>query len=83
MTNRRFYRTIVQVEVLSEQPLGNKEPIDHYLLTYQITDYDLSGSISIPTIEEVDGKSIAELAQAQGSAPEFFQVDSEDNDITT
>jgi hypothetical protein len=80
MTTRKFYRTVVQVEVLSEEPLGNDESIDLSVLAYQITDGDFSGSISIPTIEEVNGKRIADLLLSQGSDPEFFQVDSEGND---
>jgi hypothetical protein len=74
VTERKFYRTIVQVEVLSEEPLGNTESTDLAALAYQITDGDFSGSISIPVVEEVNGKRMAELLQEQGSDPGFFQL---------
>ena len=79
MTNRRFYRTVVQIEVLSEEPLSNE--IDIGSLYYDITEGDCSGSTEVITRENVNGKRIADLLSAQGSDPQFFQVDNDGNDV--
>jgi hypothetical protein len=77
---RKFYRSRVVVEVLSEDPL----PPDVSLATIanQITEGDWSGQVDNDDInEEVDGPTMAKLLQAQGSDPEFFQLDDDGNDI--
>ena len=79
MTSRRkFYRTVIQVEVLSEEPYhcGNLKRIDQ-----DISDGDCSGRLSeVVRNEVVDGPAMAKLLQAQGSDPGFFRLDDEGND---
>jgi hypothetical protein len=78
MTKRKFYRTVVQVEVLSEEPLIDPENLD--TLMYEITDGGCSGSTKIVAQETIHGKYAADLLNNQGSDPGFFGLDAEGND---
>ena len=81
MTIRKFYRTVIQVEILSEEPyhLGSKDLDD---IRFDIIEGDCSGAITDIVInEQLDGKQVALALQNQGSDPEFFQIDEEGNDI--
>ena len=74
----KYHRTVIQVEVLSEEPyefenLGN--------LAYDIEEGDCSGSASIVEIKELTGKQMAKALKSQGSDPEFFQLDKDGNSI--
>jgi len=74
----KFYRTIVTVEVLSEQPLKVDDLDD---LHHAITTGDCSGKVDFGNSEEVDGPTMAKLLMAQGSDPEFFQLDEHGNPV--
>ena len=81
MTRRKFYRTIIKVEVLHEDPrvLAKLEGLDevHAL----ITDGPCSGFWNVtrgPT--EMNGLQTARLLLKQGSDPEFFSLDERGND---
>lgn len=78
MSNRKFYRTVYTVEVLSEEPVGEMSLAD---LDYEITEGHSSGRFLSTENEEVDGKKMAELLKAQGTDPEFFQLNDEGEDI--
>lgn len=73
MTARRFYRTIISVEVLSE------EPVDFFDLAHvhEAIMTDCSGSWEVVATEEVDGATMAKLLIAQASDPEFFSLTDE------
>lgn len=73
----KYYKTIVTVEVLSEEPIPNWTDLEN--LNYQITYGDWSGEVNIGTSEEVDAKTIAKLLINQGSDPGFFNLDQEGN----
>jgi len=78
-SKRKFYRTVIQIEILSEEPY---EGDDLENILYDITDGDCSGQISDVVRNEVkNGKEMAGLLIAQGSDPEFFQIN-EDGDET-
>jgi hypothetical protein len=70
---KKFYRTVVQVEILSESPYESSD------LEQIAADTDTGGCSGMVTDvvrnEEVDGKKMAELLRAQGSDPGFFQID--------
>jgi len=70
----KFYRTIIQVEVLSE---GGPVPEGMSLadIDYQITDGDWSGDTVIKKAEEVSGEEMSKLLMKQGSDPSFFGLD--------
>ena len=78
--SRKFYRTVVQVEVLSEEPF--QEGMSLYDLASAIDDGGYSGWITLPVQDEVhNGKEMAKLLKKQGSDPEFFNLDSDGNDL--
>jgi hypothetical protein len=71
MTKREFHKTVIQVEVLSEEPVGETslEPVHQ-----QITEGDWSGTVSTVSTETLDGKQAAEALLNQGSDPSFFRI---------
>lgn len=77
-SNRKFYRSVIQVEVLSEEPVDFDDLTE---VDYQITEGDCSGFVTdVVTNEEVDGVRMAKLLEEQGSDPGFFGLDAEGND---
>ena len=68
----RFYRTIVQIEILSNEEVPN--PIDLEAINYEIIDGSWSGRLSIISSEEVTRARMAELLIGQGSDPEFLDA---------
>jgi hypothetical protein len=77
MTNRKFYRTLITVEVLSEDPYQFESLSE---LAYDVDEGECSGKTTIEKTEEIDGETMALLLMAQGSDPEFFRIDDEGND---
>ena len=76
---RKFYRQVVQVEILSEDaPLEWDNLAD---IHYAITTGDCSGKLNELIAEEVDGRKMAELLIKQGSDPSFFRLDDEGRTI--
>lgn len=71
MTKRKFYKTVVQVTVLSEGPLENcgLEEID-----YAITNGDCSGHVEEVSSTELNGKQAADALAQQASDPGFFNL---------
>jgi hypothetical protein len=78
-SKRRFYRTVVRIEILSEEPYhGNTLSA----INYDIKEEGCSGLLShVVRNEEHDGPSIARLLMAQGSGPEFFRLTATGEDI--
>ena len=82
-SQRKFYRSVVQVEVLSEDPWSEESLVDLGELAYAITDGDCSGKATVSVHnEEKNGKEMAELLSAQASDPGFFMLtdDGEDSE---
>jgi len=79
MTNRKFYRTVVQVEVLSESSIQTAE-LD--ALHHMITEGDCSGHLTTVVQEELNGKQAADALVKQASDPSFFNLadNGDDND---
>jgi len=70
---RTFYRTLVQVEVLSEDPIPDDCTLKDLLEEIDIG--DCSGRTEwLKSNEAVTGKRMAKLLQAQGSDPGFFRL---------
>ena len=79
MTARKFYRTIIiQVEVLSEAPIGAVE-LD--TLHHMITEGDCSGRVNTVKQEQLNGRRAAEALLKQASDPSFFRLTRHGNDI--
>jgi len=76
-SKRKFYRTLVTVEVLSEEPYC-PETLEE--VARDICDGDCSGDWTHEKSIEVDGPTMAKLLIKQGSDPGFFQLDENGND---
>jgi len=73
---KEFYRTVVEVEILSRGPY---DPDTLEEVSHDITKGDCSGSWAIKTSEEVPEEEMAELLVEQGSDPAFlFGMDEDD-----
>ena len=75
---RKYHRTVIQVEVLSEEPYTVEDLKD---VSYDISEGHCSGQVEVLLREEVDGTSMAKLLLEQGSDPEFFRLDGDGNDL--
>jgi hypothetical protein len=70
----KFYKTIIQIEILSEdEPYGEGQTLGD--INYAITEGHCSGKITTISQDEVHASTMAQLLIAQGSDPEFFMID--------
>jgi hypothetical protein len=76
MSARKFYKTIIQVEVLSEEPFEWDTLGD---VDYAIRE-DCSGVVREISSEVLTGKQAADALLAQGSDPGFFMLTPNGND---
>ena len=76
---RTFYRTVVTVEVLSEEFPNDGQ--DRSEVARAITDGADPGTVLTVVTEPIDGSRAAALLEAQGSAPEFFGLDASGADV--
>ena len=73
----KYYRTVIQVEVLSNYPVDYSTLQDVH---YDITSGDSSGEWWVGSQEEVSKEKMAELLEAQGSDPSFLIPDDYENE---
>jgi hypothetical protein len=76
-SQRKFYRTVIKVEVLSEEPVSFDDLSD---VVEAITTGDCSGDWKEELSQEVDGPTMARLLEAQGSDPDFFNLTEDGED---
>jgi hypothetical protein len=79
MSTRNFYRTVIQLEVLSEEPLNYCFSLEQ--ISREIEDGEFSGQLETVSSKEVSGKKMAKLLLKQGIDTELFMSDEEGNDI--
>lgn len=77
-TKRKFYKTVIQVEILSEEKYN---PHGLNQIVHDITFGDCSGEWHVVDTFELDGKMTADALIEQGSAPEFFNLDENGDDF--
>lgn len=77
MTKRKFYKTIIEVEVLSEDPFRCS---DLEAVQYEITEGHCSGVVKNKGSKALNGEQAAKALLKQGSDPEFFCLDKDGND---
>jgi hypothetical protein len=84
MADRKFYRQIVEMEVLTEdEPLDleNVSPMD---VDYLLADANV-GNLTEISCEEIDSKTMASLLLGQGCSSkklvEFYRLDQDGNDL--
>jgi hypothetical protein len=79
---RKFYRTVYQVEVLSEEKFDESGGLSLTDIDEEITIGHSSGRvIKLIDNEEKTGPEMVALLQNQGSDPEFFRLDKKGNDL--
>jgi hypothetical protein len=75
---RKFYKTVIQVEVLSEEPFEYNDLSDvHEQITYEYC----SGRYSTVEVKTLTGRQAAKALLGQGSEPEFFLIDENGEDL--
>ena len=79
MTERKFYKTTITFEVLSEEPIPSWMELQN--IVYETEEGDYSGATVGNVQVELDGKQAVKELAAQGSDPEFFRLDEEGNDL--
>jgi hypothetical protein len=78
LSKRKFYRTLVQIEILSEEPYSST---DLEKINYDISEGNNVGEVSITTDSEIlDVKTCVERLFAIGSDPEFFSLNKHGHD---
>lgn len=80
MTDRKFYRRRITVEVLSETPILE---VGLSTLHHEITDGSWSGWLTYQPEEELNGRQMALALQKQGSDPAFFHLTKRGEDTET
>lgn len=66
---RKFYRTIIKIEVLSEDPY---DPETLQQVHYDIKDGDCSGQWSVVSSQQLNRHQVEQLLIEQGSDPSFL-----------
>ena len=80
MKKKKIYRTVIQVEVLSEYPI--EESLSLSDIQRECDEGDFSGKWkTIVDNQPISGKVAANFTIAQGSNPEFFQMDEDGNEL--
>lgn len=81
MKTKKLYKSVLKVEVLSEEPMGECS-ISLSDLDYQITEGECSGKIEWESIDaEVVGAEAVKECDEHGTDPSFFQMDEEGNEL--
>jgi hypothetical protein len=75
---RTFYRYVVQIEILSEEPL---EFTSVHQIANACASDQCSGDWEIKEAEEIDSLTMVKKCWAQGTDPRFFGLDEEGNEV--
>lgn len=81
MTDRKFYRHVFQVEVLSEENLEVSKYSLEQLHSMTDTGEQVAGTLDIIKTEELNGCQAAKALDSLGSEPGFFQLEENGDDI--
>lgn len=76
--SRKFHRYVFHVEVLSEEPLGPPDSLEHL---YGMLQEDCTERFLTTEHEEIDGPTMARLVIEHENDPEWFDLDDEGNDL--
>jgi len=79
LSKRKFYKTVVEFEVLSEEPLPDN--VDLETLDYETSAGSWSGRFLETKQKVLNGKQAAKALQVQGSDPEFFRLTENGEDL--
>ena len=79
MTKRKFYKTVITFEVLSEEPIPANASIEAIIEESTHGGYSMGDDTRNQT--ELNGKQAADELLKQGSEPEFFRIDETGKDL--
>ena len=79
MTNRKFYKRIVTIEVLSEEPIPSGMNIANIIYEAQNGDYSMRELNEKETV--LNGKQAARALKLQDSDPSFFRLTDKGEDV--
>jgi hypothetical protein len=74
MSEKTYWKTVIQVEILSENgPVPDGMDLDD--IAYEIIDGDWSGQTKVVETKQLSAKEAADALIEQDSDPEFFGLD--------
>ena len=80
MENRKFYKTSITIQILSEgEPVPDGMELDD--LSYEMRDGNYVGVVGEPVVEELTSKQMADELYFFGSVPSFFLLDENGNPL--
>ena len=80
MTERKFFKRVVTIEVLSESPIPEGMSITNMIIEAMSGDYSMR-AYNVND-KELNGKQAAKALLNQGSDPSFFGLSARGNDTT-
>ena len=73
---KTLYRTVIELEILSESPIDEGHNLDHII--DECTDGDYSGHWEYKKLnKEIIGKKAVEFCEKHGTDCDFFQMDTD------
>jgi hypothetical protein len=79
MTTRKFYKTTITIEVLSEEPIP--EEMDLADIIQESSEGAFSRGVVSEKETVLNGEQAVKALAEQGSDPEFFGLDEKGNDL--
>jgi hypothetical protein len=77
---KKLYKTVIQIEVLSEDPILDTMSVQS--IEDECDNGDYSGMHTwITTNEVLEGQAAADATMKQGSSPDFFGMDENGNEF--
>jgi len=80
MARKKLYRTVIEIEVLSKEPIPDDMSLDDIQDECYVGSYSGVHDWKVKN-EEVEGEEAVKLVLAQGSSPDFFSMDENGNDL--
>ena len=78
MTKRTFSKTVISIEVISEEPIPDGMELDR--IVQECRDGDYSMRPLRHQAMKLNGRQAAATLRRQGSSPSFFRLDHDGND---
>lgn len=76
-SKRKFHKTVIEITVLSEEPIGSVTLHD---LAHETMEGSWVGKMENKSIEKISGKEMADELYKADSEPGFFMLDDDGND---
>jgi hypothetical protein len=79
MTDRKFHKRLLTIEVLSEEPIPDGMEVQAIIEEAESGSYSMRIAKDVET--ELNGKQAARALLNQGSSPEFFSLTEKGEDV--